>query len=68
MSGSSERPGAVFRGLRGALLPLLFVGIGIAAVRGIGIPQNGFVGLVLLVVAAVLTISSLLRAGPRGEE
>jgi len=58
----------VLRGLRGVLLPLFFVGIGIAAVRGVGIPQNGFVGLVLLVAAAVLTITSLLRAGRRDEE
>lgn len=68
MSGSSERSGAVLRGLRSVLLPLLFIGIGIAAVRGVGIPQNGFVGLALLVIAAVLTITSLLRAGRRGEE
>lgn len=46
------------------LLPIFFIVIGVAAVRGgLGVPQNPFVGLFLLIAAAALTVTVLLRAG-----
>lgn len=46
------------------LLPIFFVVIGVAAVRGgLGIPQNPFVGLFLLIATSALTVTALLHAG-----
>lgn len=51
------------------LLPLIFIGAGIAVTRGgLELPQNGFVGLFLLAVASLLTITSLLRISGRREK
>ena len=52
------------RRLARILLPILFVVIGVAAVRGgLGIPQNPFGGLFLLIATTALTVTALLHAG-----